>query len=323
MSIKNEVLKKLKTAFLPSAHAHEMLGDIPARIRLEADRVSQDISAYGARALQKIGMGTEFYEARPLQDDDDPSERNARLSVQYRQPTAVKRQAEVSQHVYMWICRKNRMDYVSDHSRKQAAPAQAFSKAQVAEILLLALAKHLAGNAESVGLLDMPGVFRGRNAPDRIFQQLEETRNIKDDVPAAEKRIPRNSTVILFSDFIMDPAVLDECLDRMAGRELSGHLVMVLDPAEITLDGYKGRMEFLDADGECPSVIVENVGAEKDSIQEIMREHIKSIRAIAEKNNFRLTVQRTDRPLHHALLDIYGILPDDIPPAGPESRREI
>lgn len=323
MSIKNKILKKLKMSFSPLTHAHEVLDDIPLRIKLEADKVSQDFSSYGLRALQKIGMGTEFYEARPLQDDDDPSEKNARLSVQYRQPMVIKRQAETSQHVYMWVCRKNRMDYVSEHSIKHAAPAQAFSKAQVAEILLLALAKHLAGNGESVGLLDMPGVFMGRNVPDRLSQQLRETESEKDDIPAVENRIPRNSTVILFSDFIMDPAALDEGLDRMVEMGLSGHLVMVLDPAEITLDGYKGRMEFLDADGECPPVIVENVDAEKNSIRNIVEKHIEFVRAIAEKNNFRLTVQRTDGPLHHALLDIYGLLPDDISPVGLESRLEI
>ena len=84
-------------------------------------------------------------------------------------------------------------------------------------------------------------------------------------------------------------------------------------------------MEFLDADGECSPVIVEDAEAEKNAVQKVMRDHIAAIRAIAEKNNFTLTLQRTDKPLHHALLSIYGISPDDVSPvrAGPQSGPEI
>lgn len=324
MNIAEKIYKGIKDTFSTLVHADGVQNDIPHRMMLEVENISKSLASFGLRKLHKAGAGGEFYEARPFEAGDEPSEHSARLSLQYRQPMAAKRQAEVSQHVYLWACRKSRMDYVSDHLKITARkaghggsePLFAFSKKQAADILLLALAKHLCRNEEVVGLFEADGLYRSENSTAALSHALADLAGQEDgktDMPVINRNLPPGSTAILFGDFIMEPDDLESSLDDLLDAGLSGFLVMVLDPAEITFDGFEGRIELKDMDGEARSVILENAAGQRQSIRDFMERHIQNVEKIAAKKGFGFVLQRTDRPLRNALLKIYGCTLEDEP----------
>lgn len=314
MNIAEKIYKGIKDTFSTLVHADGVQNDIPHRMMLEVENISKSLASFGLRKLHKAGAGGEFYEARPFESGDEPSERSARLSLQYRQPMAAKRQAEVSQHIYLWSCRKSRMDYMSDQL-KSIAPFS-FSKKQAADILLLAMAKHLCRNEEVVGLFETDGLYRSENSTAALSHALADLAGQEDgktDMPVIDRNLPPGSTAILFGDFIMEPDDLESSLDDLLDAGLSGFLVMVLDPAEITFDGFEGRIELKDMDGEARSVILEDAARQRQSIRDFMERHIQNVEKIAAKKGFGFVLQRTDRPLHNALLKIYGCTLEDEP----------
>jgi uncharacterized protein (DUF58 family) len=268
-------------------------------MRVKINKITQGLSEFGPRKLRRRGIGTEFYEARDFRrESDDPRRINARLSGRAGRPIIVEKEAEIRQHFYLWRDGSASMDFTSDDTR--------FTKKEASEVMLLAFAKHLAKNEELIGLLDQRGRYRGGKAANAIHNKMmSDVTVVTGDIPNIERRLPQNSTAVLFSDFLMDPVELAKGLERMHGQNLQGFLVMVLDPQELDFS-YKGHVEFEGMEGE---------GREKFEKAETMRspyltkmhEHMRHIEDVCKRRGFKFIIQRTDRPLHNALLEIYGV----------------
>jgi uncharacterized protein (DUF58 family) len=274
---------------------------LPLNMRLQVEKISQGLTEFGPRKLQRRGAGTEFFESRDFRPDvDEPRKINARLSGRAGKPVVVEKEAEIRQHFYLWRDPSPSMEFNS--------AAANYTKREAAEIMLLAFAKHLARNEELIGILDRRGTYRGGKASDSLTNHLLDVNIVTgNEMPSPARRLPQNSTAVLFSDFLMDHDTLLKGLSELNGTGLKGYLVMTLDPQEIDFK-YKGHVEFDGLEGEGKERF-KKAESMKAAYQEKMREHIDGIEKICKAKGFKLILQRTDEPLHNALLSIYGLRP--------------
>jgi len=290
--------QRLRDVYDVLAHADDTYAKMPVRLRLEVERISQGLSEYGPRKLRRKGIGMDFFEAREFRPDlDDPRKISARLSARGETPMVIEQEAEIRQHFFLWRDASPSMEYASE-----LAP---YSKKEAAEIMLLAMAKHLAKNEEMIGVLDRKGTYRGGNASSLVAEHLGDVTILSADMPFVERRLPKHSNAILFSDFMSDPDTIREGLSHLQGIDLKGTLVFVLDPQEIDFV-YKGHVEFEGLEGE-GEIKFEKAEAMKEDFQKALIAHIEDIRAIAAEFNFEVIVQRTDEPLENTLYTIYGL----------------
>jgi len=291
---------RLDDLFNLLAHADDTYDNLPTNIRLDIENIAQSLPEYGPRLLSRRGIGTEFFESRDFRPDtDDPHKINARLSGRAGRPIMVEKQAEISQHVYMWRDPSESMNYASTH-----AP---YSKKQAAEIMLLALTKHLSKNDERIGIIDTGKAFKGGKAAELVSSNMIETTNVITGhmMPVLPDKIPPQSTAILFSDFMMEPREIEDNLNHLSNHGLRGFFMIVLDPQELDFN-FKGHIEFQGMEGEA-STVFKRTESMQDQYREAMRTHIDWLREACAKRGFQLIIQRTDEPLHEGLLSVYGL----------------
>ncbi len=292
------------------AEADETYSMLP-NMRLEVEKVTLSLPEFGPRKLRRAGIGTEFYEARAHRPGVDTKAPNARLSARAGRNIVVENEAEIRQHFYLWRDASNSTNWKS--------PKQAYTKKQAEEIMLLALAKHLAKADELIGVLDRSGHYRGGKAPEYLASQLvpqDDVTVVTGDMPSLGRQLPRNSTAVLFSDFLMKEEELIASLDQLNGVGLKGYLVMVLDPMEIDFKGFKGHVEFKGLEGEGRKAF-KRAESLPEKYQAEIQKRIEFVRNLAEGKGFKFILQRTDEPLHNGLLAIYGLAPE-LPAAGPK-----
>lgn len=282
------------------ARADETYAKMPMNMRLDIDKISQGLSEFGPRKMHRRGMGTEFFESRDYRPEVDEARKiNARLSARAGRPIVIEKEAEIRQHFYLWRDPSESMNFSSNK--------KLHTKKEVAEIMLLAFSKHLAKNEELIGVLDRKGVYRGSKAPEALAGHLVDVTVMTGDMPPLNRRLPRHSTVVLFSDFLMDPDQLVKGLEQLSGAELRGFLIMTLDPQELDFN-FKGHVELegLEGEGRHKLKKAESLRAE---YQKKMKEHIEWVRKVCAAKGFKLIIQRTDRPLYEGLMAIYGLSP--------------
>jgi uncharacterized protein (DUF58 family) len=290
--------KSLSDFYDVLSHADKTYANMPLRMQLEIEKVSQGLPENGPRKLKRAGPGSEFFEARDFRPGiDERRHINARLTARYGRPMVIDKEAEIRQHFFLWRDSSPSMEYNSGNSP--------YTKKQAAEIMLLALAKHLAKNEEMIGILDKKGLYRGGKASDLLAEHLAEVNILSADMPFVERKLPKHSTAVLFSDFMTDPETIREGLSHLQGIDLKGMLVVVLDPQEIEFN-YKGHVEFEGSEGE-GEIKFEKAESMKDAFQGALENHLATLQKIAEEKRFEVIVQRTDRPLHEALYRIYGL----------------
>jgi uncharacterized protein (DUF58 family) len=290
----------LGTLYSLLASADESYNMMPPGVRLEIEKISQGLTEFGPRKLQRSGMGTELFEARPYRDGVDVKQPNAKLSARAGKRIVVETEAEIRQHFYLWRDSSDSTKYSSDD--------KLFTVKEAEEVMLLAFAKHLARNEEMIGILDRQGQYRGGKAPEWIGQQLAEVTIVTGGMPAVARPLPRNSTVVLFSDFLMDADELVKGLDHISGVGLKGFLVMVLDPEEIEFKRFKGHTEFQGMEGE-GRIAFKKAESLQEAYKKTMQERIEWIKRLCAAKGFEFILQRTDKPLHEGLLSIYGLSP--------------
>lgn len=296
---------KLQALYNLLAGADQTYGGLPMRMRLEVEKLSQTLRDMGARKLGRTGLGAEFLEAREYREGvDQRKDIDARLSGRAGRNIVAEKEAEIRQHVYMWRDPQPSMDYTSDD--------EAPTKRQASEIMMLAMAKHLAKNEDLVGVLDQKGTYTSASAAKSLAGKLMDVNLVAGEMPMITRKLPANSTAILFSDFFMDRKEILQGLDRIRGQNLKGYLVMVLDPEEIEFSSYKGHVKFNGMKGEGQKAF-KKAEALRKKYHENFMEHVRWLEGAAKAKGFDLIVQRTDEPLHKALLAIYGQAPKIAP----------
>jgi uncharacterized protein (DUF58 family) len=275
--------------------------NLPLRMKMDIERISSSLTEFGPRRMRRAGLGSEFFESRDYRPGVDELRKiNARLSGRAGRPVVVEKEAEVPHHFYLWRDSTPSMHYTSK--------TDLYTKKQASEVMLLAFAKHLARNEEQIGIIDAQGVYRGARAAQSLANQLLGVNVAAGDMPVIGRRLPENSTAVLFSDFLVEKDVLVKNLSQLGGLGLNGCMVMVLDPQEIDFR-FKGHAEFKGLEGEGTKAF-KKAESMRAAYQEKMRAHINDVEKICRMKGFRFIIQRTDQPLHNGLLAIYGLTPN-------------
>ena len=279
----------------------EALGSRLPPLLVAAERVASTV-AQGVHGRRRVGQGDSFWQFRRFVSGD-PLAR-----IDWRQSAKSGRGApdgwfiretewEAAQTVCLW-----RDASASMRWRSRQVPAE---KRDRASLLLLALASLLLRGGERVVMMQ-PGArpVTSRSGMDRLVAELDA---VDDDsgVPP-EVRLPRNGTVVLFSDFLSPLDDVRALIGRFAAVPVTGYLLQILDPAETALP-YLGRVRFrgLEHDGDALIPRVESV---RDAYSERLRAQQEGLASICATAGFGFGVHRTDHPPEMALLTLYQAL---------------
>jgi hypothetical protein len=155
---------------------------------------------------------------------------------------------------------------------------------------------------ERVGLLGLTRPSAARRAATRLAEALvlhSASPELAQSLPP-EVRLARFSGTILISDFLDPVDAIAARLRAIAGADVSGHLVQVLDPAEETLP-YDGRAEFIGPE-DGAHWIADRVESLRERYQAKLAAHREALSDMARRLGWTLLVHHTDRPAAEPLL---------------------
>lgn len=289
------------------AEADKTYASLPPNLKLEVQKVTRGLPEFGPRLLRRAGPGMEFYESRDFNPEiHERRHINARLSARAGRDIVTIKEAEIRQHVYFWRKGTQSMEYGSgEHTKKSAA-----------EIMMIAMARHLARNEDMIGVMDGKGAWRGGNAHQNVVRHLYNVGILTGDEPELKRRLPRNSIGVVFDDGIMAQigqeiltskdslARFEKKLDAMVRPDLDLYLVMVVDPQEIdfNFDGFS-KFNGLAGDGTMDF----NIAAEfREAYRKGAVDYIQKIQKSCADRKINFILHRTDDPYERAILSIYN-----------------
>ncbi len=292
MSQENKSLHDLYTVL---AAADEAYNNLPPDAQVLVQGISKSLRDHGCRGLNHRGHGMDFHQVREFNPHTDERRRiNRRISQKAGRDMVVDRQIEVPHHVYIWIDPSKTMLY--PHGKRVSA-----------EIMALGLAKHLVRNEDAIGVLGHGKKFRNAKSIAGIGNQIMNVSMLTGNIPSPGRKLPRDSTVVLFSDFaafIGNHDALDDSLDHIVGQGLNGHIIMTLTPEEVDFN-FRGQHDFHSIDQKV------KIKGRAESLRDIFRQslhnHIEWVRKTGAKHGLDFTLQRTDKPLHEGLLRVFGL----------------
>lgn len=283
------------TSARPSAAATraEALGATLPPLVVQAERVAMTV-LQGVHGRRRSGQGDAFWQFRPFLPGDPASRVDWRQSARSDRLFIRETEWEAAQTIGLWRDAGESMQW-------RSSPA-ATTKAERAELLLLALSALLLRGGERVRLMDgRSRSLTGRGALERLAESLPRATG-----PAEDEALPRHARVVLFGDFLDPLPEVSRIVGQLGARPVRGHLVQILDPAEETLP-YAGRVRF-EGFGRVEPALVPRVEGIRDLYVERLERHRDGLAAIAAAAGWGFVRHRTDHPPESALLALYQAL---------------
>lgn len=187
------------------------------------------------------------------------------------------------------------------------------SKAERALVLLLALAILLVRGGERIGSL---GSSRGARSDRQSVPRIAEALVNPSLTDEAEPTLPRDaevrrfSSLVLFSDFLEPIESVHARLAPFADREVRGHIVQILDPAEETFP-FTGRLEFRDVLGP-DRLVIGRAERLREEYRETLASHRRELQRLAQRLGWSFTLHHTDAVPTSALLALFSILSGEV-----------
>ncbi|BCW88543.1 hypothetical protein sos41_16840 [Alphaproteobacteria bacterium SO-S41] len=267
---------------------------------VQAERIAQTV-AFGVHGRRVTGPGDSFWQFRRYEPEDPVTAIDWRQSAKSQHVFVREREWEAAQSVYLWRDASPSMTYHSS----DALP----SKQERASILLLALASLLVRGGERVGALRPGGETGiGRVALRRLAALLSDETERTGDAPPIMK-LPRHATVLVASDFFVEPEKFEAMISQFAASGAKGHLLQVVDPAEEEFP-FEGRVRFDRADG-IDGTLIGRAQALRDVYRTRFEAHRDTLARIARRFGWSFQSHRTDRGAETAVLAVYRRLTDD------------
>ena len=292
---------KLGHYFKLLVKAEEVRHELPLHQRPEIDDISKGLPQMGPHLLRRKGQGYQFFDMHEfVPGSDDPRFIHPKYSAKRGKLMFIEKEAEVRHHFYMWRDSSASMAWKSDK-----AP---YTPKEAAEIMIMALSKHLSKHQEKIGLLETGQRTQGGHVAEWLATQwaLDDAQN---EAPQLQRRLVRDSSALLFSDFLGNPDTLASTLNDLQAQRISGWVVMIEDPQIFNFD-FKGHVLFEGPEGETAIDLqkVQNLPL-RQQYQAALAERIALIEKIAGEYGFQFILQRTDEPLQRGLLAIYKLAP--------------
>jgi uncharacterized protein (DUF58 family) len=281
----------------------EILASRLPPLMVAAERVAATV-AQGVHGRRRIGTGDSFWQFRPFVAGDASARIDWRQSAKSDRAYVRDMEWEAAQTVCLWRDASASMDWHSNAALPQ--------KRERAELLLAALAALVMRAGEQVRLIGVRGrVFGGRQGLGALCQALPQ-RN--EGLPHAEG-VPRYSAAVLFGDFLSPLQEVKACLLQLSEMQLRGQVVMVLDPAEMSLP-YDGRVKFRGLEGETDRLIP-RVSSVKEAYAQALAAQLAGLQAICGAAGFGFHHHRTDHPPETALMALWQALDAGASRGGP------
>ncbi|WP_439814920.1 DUF58 domain-containing protein [Zavarzinia sp. CC-PAN008] len=278
--------------------AEQAGGRLPPLL-VAAERVAATV-AQGVHGRRRVGMGETFWQYRRYQPGDSVARIDWRQSAK-AQPLFVREtEWEAAQSVWLWCDPSPSMDWRSG--------ANLPTKRERALLLALALASLLVRAGERVGELGRDRLPRsGRAAFNRLAFSLLTAPPVPggDGLPPREV-LPRHAGLLVASDFLTPLDELDAAIRFHATRQVRGHLLHIVDPAEAALP-YQGRARFVGLEGE-PAYLATRVESVRAAYFERVAQHHDALKALARAAGWTFSAHHTDKPPETALLALHAAL---------------
>ena len=283
----------------PDTHhrAEALAATLPALL-VAAERVASTVSQ-GVHGRRRVGQGETFWQFRRYDYGDSAHQIDWRQSAKSVPVYVRETEWEAAQSVWLWRDGSASMDFRS--SKKSA------SKAEEAELLLLALASLLIRGGERTALLGSGmSPVTGRVALMQLWSMLETDMSKTTRLPQVET-LPRYAHVVWFGDFLSPPEDLDQVIGAYANRGIKGHLVQILDPAEELLP-YEGRVLFGGMEKGDGDVLIRRVEGVRSAYRQELARHKDALHAVVRRYGWSLTTHRTDYAPEPVLMALYLLL---------------
>ncbi|WP_374655795.1 DUF58 domain-containing protein [Dongia sp.] len=270
---------------------------------LAAERIAATVEQ-GVHGRRRTGPGEVFWQYRPYYPGDELKRLDWRASAKTDKLYLRQLEWSASQSVYLWCDLSPSMAYAS----RRDLP----TKAARAQVLALALSNVLARAGERVGLLGHPEPpSAGRNVTERLAERLfvdaRDPENAPSLPPPAD--LPAHAHALLISDFLSPLDELQAVIARLAGRNIHGHLLQVLDPAEQSMP-FTGRVRFLGLERE-GDMLTSRAETIREQYIARLAAHQDAMRDLARHAGWSMTVHVTDSPAAASVLALYQWLAAD------------
>ncbi len=279
-----------------AARRAEALGAHLPPLLVAATRVASTV-AQGVHGRRRVGQGDSFWQFRPFLPGDTAGRIDWRVSARSDRTFVRETEWEAAQTVCMW-----RDGGASMRWKSRGQPVE---KADRAGLLLLALAALLLRGGERVRLI-APGArpLHGRAGLDRVAEAMERLADV-DGLPP-ETRLPAHARAVLIGDLLAPLDRWQAAIARLAAVPMSGVLLQVLDPAEVTLP-YEGRVRFQGMI-DTQSTVIPRVEGVRELYAQRLTAQQHGLAAICAAAGWGFAVHRTDHPPEAALLALYTAL---------------
>ncbi len=279
---------------------------VPALL-LAAQRIAATIEQ-GVHGRRRVGRGEAFWQFRQYYPGDEIHRLDWRQSAKSDRLFLRQMEWSASQTAFLWCDLSASMRFTS---RRDLA-----SKLERAQVLTLALAGAMSRAGERVALLgtgERPST--GRFVLEAIAHRLaylstqaEPSTDEKFSLPPGAA-LPAHAHVILISDFLSPIAELRAAINRFAGKACRGHLIQVLDPAELELP-YAGRVRFegVEGEGELLMSRAENI---REEYRAELERHWQGLKALSQSAGWSLSRHVTNQSAAKSLLEAYQWLSAD------------
>jgi len=118
--------------------------------------------------------------------------------------------------------------------------------------------------------------------------------------------LPRHGQMVLIGDFLAPLKEIEAVVGEYAEQGLAGHIVQVLDPAEVTLP-FKGRVRFEGLEDE-RTWLLSRVEPVRQDYRARLNAQEEGLKDLARSVSWSFSLHCTDRAPQNALLALYGTL---------------
>ncbi len=272
--------------------AQALAGRLPPLV-IEAIRIA-DTVAGGAHGRRRSGPGDAFWQFRPYVQGDMAQQIDWRVSARSDQLFVREREWSAAASLYLWRDASASMRWRGARDRQ--------SKLDRADLLLLSLAALSIRGEEQVAVLGLDQ--RGRQGRAALTHIAEVLSGGQDESLPPEGPLPRQSDLVLFSDFFSPLDELAKRLGLLAARTARGLMVQIYDPAEAALP-FEGRVRFegLEGEGRWLAPRVESLRA---AYVERFQDHQAALGSLALSLGWRFIAISTDHPAAAALASLHA-----------------
>lgn len=276
--------------------AEEAAAPIP-ELMVEADRIAASVIP-GIHGRRRVGRGDTFWQFRQYQPGDSAQAIDWRQTAKSRFAYVRETEWEAAQSVWIWCDGSPSMRFRSDPRWPD--------KQHRAAVLALALAILLVRGGEQVSLLGSGlAPDNGRGALVRFTESLVPALAEDRSLPPVEP-LPRHARLAILGDMLTPIADIERTVREFAAMGIVGHLLQVIDPAEMALP-YDGRIRFEGLEEEGGVVIGRAAGIREDYV-EAMKRHRRALGDLARSLGWTYAAHVTDRPPQTALLALHAAL---------------